>query len=534
MKEQTENNFTGEKRSVESAGMESVHLNGMKTGETESENWQSKSNSNSSTKCELHDNVLLYCTNCCDVICGHCEIIHLSHTMMKLNEASKINRTKLTSAVSKVKSLIRYASHVLKDFHSYLEKLAVHFAEITAEILERAGNLPEGTELLTETLLNEIQTEHDSESNRIRDKIAEFDNFIASAKTLAVNCENLYSAADDKYIIIKGNAELLNADNLIATLPVCPLERCIYVVSPVPEKEDEALTPEEILGDFTKVLVPWRIEVKRIGSLRPEAVASSRFVTTMCPESDDKVWVSWQWGPKIHLVDKEGKVEKTLDVGCKVDDICRNNGNLVVSSHEKKCIKIFDSNHELLKTFEMEKVPRGVFFSSQNELVLCCVENLHHRNGDKSSLLKVGIDNSEMKDLDCSEHLIQPWRICVNINGDICVSDRNKGAVMIFDNDGNLKATYSGPDSSTRHPFAPHAICCDQFGQIFTVDYTNHTVHVLDPLGRFRGFLIMDTELEKRAIFMGTSSPFSITIDRSGDVWVGNKFGYLTILKYLK
>lgn len=539
MKEQTEHNITvAVENSSGSKTMESTILNGpkgVKNGENGSEVWRNKTNSNTLTKCELHNNTLLYCTDCRDIVCGQCEQIHVSHTMMKLNEASKINRTKLNSELTNTKNLIRYANIVLKDLHTYLEKLAVLLAEITAEILKRAESLPEGTDVLPETLLNDVQAEHDSESNRIRDKIVEFENFIASAKTIAINCENLCSAVDDKYILIKGNAELISASDLQKSLPLCPKEKCIYVLSPIPvTSESQKLSPEEMLGDFTRVSVPWRIEVKRIGSLRPEAVASSRFVTTMCPESDDQVWVCWQWGPKIHLVNKEGHVDKTIDVGCKVDDICRGNGNLVVSSHEAKCIKIFDSNYELVKTINTEKVPRGVYVKSDSELILCCVQNLHHRNGDQSSLMRVDTSESTITDLGCTEHLIQPWRVAVNINGDICVSDRNKGTVMIFDNDGNLKATYSGPDSSTRHAFAPHAICCDKFGQIFTVDYTNHTVHVLDPLGRFRGFLIMDTELEKRAIFMGTSSPFSITIDRSGDVWVGNKFGYLTILKYLK
>ncbi|XP_045174721.2 uncharacterized protein LOC123536016 [Mercenaria mercenaria] len=536
MKEQTEQNL---RAAVENSSgtnkMETKHLNGPKGVENGSEIWRNNTNSNTLTKCELHNNTLLYCSECCDIVCGQCEQVHSSHTMIKLNEASKQSKTKLGTELTNVKNLIRYANHVLKDLHLYLEKLAVLLAEITTEILKRAESLPEGTELLTETILTDVQNEHDLQSNRIRDKIVEFENFIASAKTIAVNCENLCSAADDKYILIKGNTELLSASDLINSLPMCPKEKCIYVLSPVaPVKDDQKLTPEETLGDFTKVSVPWRIEVKRIGSLRPEAVASSRFVTTMCPESDDQVWVCWQWGPKIHLVNKEGNVEKTIDVGCKVDDMCRSNGNLVVSSHEKKCIKIFDSNHEVVKTINTEKVPRGVYLKSNNELVLCCVQNLHHRNGDQSSLLKLGVEDGSITDFGCTEHLIQPWRVAVNINGDMCVSDRNKGAVIVFDKEGNLKATYSGPDNTTRHPFAPHAICCDQFGQIFVVDYTNHTVHVLDPLGRFRGFLIMDTELEKRAIFMGTSSPFSITIDRSGDVWVGNKFGYLTILKYLK
>lgn len=507
--------------------------NGSRTVQSESDNWQKKFNSNSMTKCEVHDTVMLYCMDCLGVVCGQCEAVHSSHAMITLCEASKINKAKINCELSNVKSLIRYATHVSKDLHSYLEKLGVNLAEITSDILQRSADLAEGADLLTATLISDIENEHDTESNRIHDKISEFDNFIASAKAIAVNCENLSNAIDPKYVIVKGNAELSCVANLVTSLPVCLAEKCIYVLSPVLTTKENETSVEERLGEFTKVHVPWRIEVKRIGSIRPEAVASSRFVTTMCPDSEERVWVCWQWGPNIHLVDKDGNVKKTVGVGCKVDDICKNNDYLVVSSHETKCIKIFDSNYKHVKTLDTEKVPRGVYSSCENELVLCCVQNLHHRNGDKSSLVKLGVNDGDIKDLHCCEHLIQPWRVAVNLNGDICVSDRNKGAVMIFDKEGRLKATYNSSDSTTRHPFAPHAICCDMFGQILVVDYVNHTVHVLDPLGRFRGFLIMDTELEKRAIYMGTSSPFSITIDSVGDVWVGNKFGYLTILKYL-
>lgn len=530
MKEQSENRTDN---SVNGINEENTSRSVLK----ERQNVQNQLNSSAHTKCGLHiNNVLFFCSDCNDVVCEQCENVHSSHATKKLSEASKLTKTSLNSELSKVKGFIRYAQLVIKDLNSYIEKLAVHLAEVTAEILERAEKLPEGSNLLTETLISDIQSEHDSETNRIRDKIGEFDDFVASAKTVAVNCENLCSAADDTYVVTKGKSEIANISGLLKSLPVCPPEKCIYILSPVPaSKEGETLSPEVLLGEFSKVMVPWRIEVKRIASIRPEAVASSRFVTTMCPDSHgENVWVSWQWGPLVHLVDKEGNVLKTVDAGCKVDDICTNNGNLVISSHEAKCIKFLNSNFEVVKTIETEKVPRGVYFTSDTELVVCCVKNLHHRNGDISSIVKLRADTGDLKDMDCSEYLVQPWRVAVNhINGDICVSDRNKGAILIFDNEGVLKATYSGPDTSTRHPLAPHAVCCDRFGQIFAVDYTNHTVHVLDPLGRFRGFLIMDTELEKRAIFMGTSSPFSLTIDSVGDVWVGNKFGYLTILKYL-
>lgn len=447
-----------------------------------------------------------------------------------INKASMDKRKTLKLQVNVTREYIRYLNHVHHDICSYLNKLASNLAEITDEILVRMKNLPEGVEVLAEALINEIQNEHESETNRLKNKIQEFESYIKSAKSVVLSAEEMLLEDEATFSEITESiiSELKDVEK---HLPLCPKERCIYILS-VP-KQCESASLEEKLGTFDKVSVPWRIEVKRIGSFRPETVSSSRFITTMCSGGKDEAWVVWQWGPQVHLIDKGGNVLRTVNVGCKVDDVCMDfDGNLVISSHESRCIKFLDSEFNVRHSVSLDKVPRGVEFLSKDEMAVCLVQNMHYKNGDRSSLVSLRLDCNTPNTICNSDNLIQPWRVAININGDICISDRNKGSVMIFDPEGNLKCSYSGSDLEMRHPFSPHGICCDQYGQIFAVDYSNHTVHVLDPLGRFRGFLIMDQELEKRAIFMGTSSPFSIAIDDGGDVWVGNKFGFVTVLKY--
>jgi len=483
---------------------------------------------------------LMFCYNCHHIVNGQSEDDHTNHETVKVKEAAMIYKVRLSAAVLKVRGLIRYSHIVIKDLESYLEKIAACMAELTAEVLKRASLIPAEADIVVQAVIGDIQNEHQSENDRIREKLQEFEKFVGSAKGIAIKCDHLSNVKDDRTVLTEGRKQLTYVLSLEKSLPVCPVERSLYMLTPVIQPpEGQELPPERLIGEFSKVLVPWRLEVKRTASFRPEAVASARFVTTMCPAENGQVWVVWQWGPLIHKVDKKGNVVKAVDAGSKVDDICTDkDGNLVVACHEAKCIKFFNSNFEVEKTISMEKVPRGLQIFSRNELVVCCVQNLHHRNGDISNVLKLRTDSDNVTSPNVNElniaddTLIQPWRVAVNINGDVCVSDRNKGSVIIFDPQGEIKATYSGPETSTRHAFAPHGISCDNYGQIFVVDYTNHTVHVLDSLGRFRGFLIMDSELEKKAIFMGTSSPFSITIDSEGDIWVGNKFGYLTVLKY--
>lgn len=483
-----------------------------------------------STKLKNVDDHILRDTTHVNNICHTKCTLYGSKELDNFNKKDMDHRKRLKLQVKITRDYIRYLNHVHRDISSYLNKLASNLAEITAEILERMKTLPDGVEIIAEAMINEIQTEHESETKRLKTKLQEFENSSKAAKSIVLAAEEVLLEDDAKFNLKSENL-ISSLKDVEKNLPECPIERYIYLLS-VP-KEGESAPLEERLGTFDKVSVPWRIEVKRIGSFRPESVASSRFITTMCEGGQDEAWVVWQWGPNIYLLDKSGNVLRTVNAGCKVDDICTDfDGNLVISSHDSKCIKIFDSEFNVKQSISMEKVPRGVEFVAKDEMVVCLVQNMHFKKGDQSSVARVKPDINTQTTVCNSDSLIQPWRVAVNINGDICVSDRNKGSVMIFDNEGNLKCSYSGADLEMRHPFAPHGICCDQFGQIFAVDYSNHTVHVLDPLGRFRGFLIMDQELEKRAIFMGTSSPFSIAIDQGGDVWVGNKFGFVTVLKY--
>ena len=482
-----------------------------------------------STKLKTVDNhILRDSTNVtsCHSKCTNCA----KRGIDNVNKSGMDNRTRLKLQVKATRDYIRFLNHVHRDVSSYINKIASNLANITEEILTRMRDLPQSAEILAESLINEIHNEHELETKRLKNKIQEFDSFVKTAKSAVLSAEEML-LEDDTVFCQHADRIISSLKDVENRLPLCPTERCIYLLS-VP-KQSESASIEERLGSFDKVSVPWRIEVKRIGSFRPESVASSRFITAMCSGGQDETWVVWQYGPNVHLIDKGGNVVRTVNAGCKVDDICTDlNGHLVISSHDSRCIKILDSDLNVKQTINLDKVPRGIEFLSKDEMVVCLVQNMHYKNGDISSVIRVKPDCDTQSTICNSDNLIQPWRVAVNINGDICVSDRNKGSVMIFDVDGNLKCSYTGSDLEMRHSFAPHGICCDQYGQIFAVDYSNHTVHVLDPLGRFRGFLIMDQELEKMAIFMGTSSPFSIAIDNEGDVWVGNKFGFVTVLKY--
>ncbi|KAK3591310.1 hypothetical protein CHS0354_004363 [Potamilus streckersoni] len=427
----------------------------------------------------------------------------------------------LQSEIEVTKCYVQYLNYIHRDLTSYLDQTEINILQLKHEI--------ESQTVLRDTIERDIEEERTRETDRVNERILAVDNALKKVNDEVDLVVNTLASLNSTNVIEEAPALFKKLRDIVYLLPLIPTDRYIYKLSPTPK------SPTDDERSFDKIHVPSRVKVKRIASFKPKECASARFVTSLCPVSESEAWVVWQCGPQIHMVDKDGQLKKTVDTGCKVDDISVDfDGNLVLSCYETKYLKRLNENYEVKQIIQLEFIPRGFRFTSWDEIVVCCVQNIHHQNGDICRLVKINVENDRVvSEFGDPTHFIQPWRIAVNINGDICVSDRNKGTVSIFDPRGKLKATYCGPADNTRHAFAPHALCCDSFGQIFIVDYSNHTVHVLDPLGRFRGFMIMDTELEKRAIFMGTSSPFSIGIDKMGDLWVGNKYGYITVLRYV-
>lgn len=262
-------------------------------------------------------------------------------------------------------------------------------------------------------------------------------------------------------------------------------------------------------------------------------------ITAMVSNESDKVWAVHNFGNIINCYTIDGKIENTLQVPVSVDDItiCPDNslilteGCLSPGFGKSKIWKI-EYDHKTVKPHETIGVSplnaRGIF-SNNTDLYICCVDtNTVWRDGtNRRIVVKMTNKGQTLKTLDTNflgEHLFtQPYRICVNKDGNIIVLDvQNVNQVKLFSSTGQLMSSFPGGSGISRNIVD---VCCDYDGYIYVSDTVHNYVDMLYPNGTF-----CQTILTKK---QGINAVQSIVIDPSGNLWVGN-YSEIKVFKVLK
>ncbi|XP_052708361.1 tripartite motif-containing protein 2-like [Crassostrea angulata] len=460
-------------------------------------------------KCSKHSTQLcdLHCEQCNIPICVECISFdeHLGHKQVGILKILDTNMEALKKDLKELENSI----------HPNYQEIASIIPVQKADLIKNCKKLSTALDKQGEYLHREIDIAiqklksdvHEMESKHLVVLVKQENEIKRSISEIEMNIDNL------KKLLNSNDVSLVTAyKSKNAEFRKLPPKFTVFLPSFTPQK----INKEEIyqqIGSLSALSIP--IEEQGYKTDSPGAESSpldrslidvpliiteintkyvkSNKLGSVSFLSDDEVWMCGT-DNIMRLYNLHGKLVKSIRTKSgkiPFDIAVTQSGELVYTDPDDKTVNIM-KNTQIQTVIRLQGwYPLQVCSTSSGDLLVVMVTYDNKRTKVvrySGSTEKQSIQYDDKGQPLYSSEFNAKY-ISENKNLDICVADCEARAVVVVNQAGKLRFTYTGPPSTTKEPFLPVGITIDSQGRILTADFLNQRIHIIDQDGQFLRYI---------------------------------------------
>nr|XP_034320363.1 tripartite motif-containing protein 2-like [Crassostrea gigas] len=507
-------------------------------------------------KCKDHPSkdIDMICENCQVAVCSKCSIKdHRGHTFDDLETIYSKNFTLCLDEIYNVNQYYLPTSQDLKrdikedilKLRACMEKLRASIkaeAESVKRLVEKAmsDNLEQANKM-EETLLEKLQSQdkaYDEYNGYLKNLVKEFQGYLSFDKVQnnsilfslseVLNIKPIPKSTEPVYPeFTAGQYSKNDVAKLLGTVTVPTTKPASRKIKPM-DITSTQLKPSRKLKEADGD----ELEVKQKLSLSSSVTNVKEYivpgVNSVFHISGGKSGLLWASDASGNLVqtDLQGKQLQMIRTSGENEGYhtVTLNGNLFFADRKKHIVNRITHGKTITRFITTKEwVPLSIHTSNLNGDIMVGISTI--LKGKVARYNKTGkeIQSLERDNKGQELYSIYPHYITENINGDICVSDFNKQAVIVVNKSGQHRFSYAGQESK----ISPYGICTDILGHILVCDIISHTVYLLDQDGQFLSLLVTSQK--------GKEFPVCVCVDDDNNLHVGqNNTNTVIVYKYLQ